>query len=510
MAQPLLYLHIIEVGAVMTGLKRFQTALLLISLTTVVPNVALAQGPSCEMVFLEETSQWPPASFPDYLRSLPQPNTTDKFPTEVFFPRFMDEPINRSEASAKPLMLSQKSVLVSEDVLPIDSFLGFARYRALRRRLEKSDGLFVQTIETIPLRYKPEILNKKMRDAGLIPSDFQQTNQQLAMLRSHPLVQKAWKINKELIDHGRSEQLQELIEILNFVLPKYIEIRHWSQEFIEKIFNEAVLTMDNTVYKVVRADEGGRPGAILGVIGLTKAPYGKVVYYNRKFREWEERFGPFGDAYIKDKVARDDSSEANRHLRAPIYWDDSAIPILSFEKNLGPYDSLNRPAVLERVVTDPYQEFSFVADRQKLKQAFDRYWVDTTKPIYYYSGQVLEPTKFAISKDRDLRNTTRQRVLFELFKSVYTDSDNVDLSMHGQQLYTYNDASGVRLYRSFGFEPIPNLSLHAAGSEWTVLQVSPQTFLERMSDPQFTGGLITQDLVQALMNQTAATSETPQ
>ena len=277
-----------------------------------------------------------------------------------------------------------------------------------------------------------------------------------------------------------------VMEILEFIFPQYTERRGWSEEFVEKLYAEALKSLYHTKYVIVR--EKGLNGKIIACMGLTRAPYGKVVYYNKLTQQWEERIGPFGKSFLADKFSINNLQAAKDHYQHPNWWQWPA-PILSFEKNLDPSNRLPRPGILEEVVTaDKFPSDAFT-------DYFVGQQVDVTKPIYFYRGQLLEPTKFGVAKNSDLRGVAYAEVLLQLFKAVFHEDEDfgannsfqsADFALNGQALYTYNDRTGIPLYRSMGLETMTELGIQVIGGiKFTTLQMLPITMLKKLSDPAF-------------------------
>lgn len=318
---------------------------------------------------------------------------------------------------------------------------------------------------------------------------------QLAQSWHIPAVRWAFKLQKEMVSTSSAKQIKHLQEILAFICPQYAKRRGWSQEFVDKLYQESLESLFNTRYAVVRKKTArGKPGSIVATIGLTKAPYGKVVYFNKITQQWEERIGPFGQSYLSAKYSVDRWDQMERLYQHPNWWQWPA-PILSFEKNL-PFDNrLPRPAVLESVLTS--KDFP--------KDAFTDYFVgmqvDTSKPIYFNHGQILEPTKFAVAKDFENHGIAYANLLTQLFSAVFTSDADPEFNLYGQAFYTYNDRSGIPLYKSMGFETMASQPPQIIGgtSFWS-LQLSPLKMLQALSDPAFAPSRMPSELVDYFSN----------
>lgn len=265
---------------------------------------------------------------------------------------------------------------------------------------------------------------------------------------------------KKIHDNGRETASELLDEILDFVLPLYIERRGWPKAFTQELRKKAHETITSTKYIIVRDSQSQR---IVGCIGLSRAPYGKAVFRNESDWNWIETTGAFGSTVDQD-FSHSKIPETRRL--------DSPVPLLPMESYLG-ISPLPRPMTVElftRGYRQQVESFGMVDGGMHIvPSAFD--------PFYAGSGIIFEPTKFAIARDLNTRGLTHTLVIKELFSAVFDLRYSKDALLQGQMLYTYNDEDGVRLYRTMGFEAMP-ATVKKDGVDWTLLRLTPQRLLE--------------------------------
>jgi hypothetical protein len=287
---------------------------------------------------------------------------------------------------------------------------------------------------------------------------------------------------------GRELQTKLINEILDFILPLYAERRGWSQEFIADLRTKALASADSTKYILVRDKQTGE---ILATMGLTRAPYGKAILRNGKTMEWQEAEGPFGETIAQDALGP----------RLPtLDLLGTKIPTLPMEKYLGKL--LPRPAVIDFVTRAVGSRLTGLASWLQPKNSNHvKIQPSVYDPLFLSSGTIFEPTKFAVAKNFAAKKIARTQVIRELFSSVFDLRYQNEFIMNGQELYTYNDRNGVRLYQALGFELMSDRPINKDGTDWYLLKLSPHNLMNTMKSDQFMSDDQTKDLVEMIENQ---------
>lgn len=290
---------------------------------------------------------------------------------------------------------------------------------------------------------------------------------------------------------GKSVQRDVIQTVHGFIFPLYKTRRGWSDSFLEKLHAKSFETVNDTRYIIVRRKNlDGTPGEILSCIGLNRAPYGKVRYFDSKLANWVEEWGPIGYAY---KTLKNYASQGWPESQS--HWGQK-IPILGMEQYLGNKPFLNRPSVIESVQLPDfsltYRLYPIGGDIKRLLRN-----VDPEKPVYFSSGVIYEPIRFGVVESNQLRGLAYSEILTEMFKAVFSGERSPDFNMNGQYLYTYNDRKGVVLYRRMGFEQTSDSKIVADGTEWHVLGLSPEKLLGKISNDQFLREKVSTEFVES-------------
>ncbi|MDZ4663225.1 MAG: hypothetical protein SGJ18_16565 [Pseudomonadota bacterium] len=305
----------------------------------------------------------------------------------------------------------------------------------------------------------------------------------------HPITDNKFssqKYSKKAIKNGRHRQAQLLNEILDFVLPLYKERRGWSEEFITHLRRKAHESIDHTRYIVVR----DKSGNIVATLGLSRATYGKVKFHNKITQKVEELTGPFGRRFSDDNYQGLYDNTYGVGYALPGLW-GKPIPLLPMETLFSEKAFLPRPSTREDLEPDLQQQFGAANTILKQRELFLRtdyrgtekfIWKwpkgaepDLDKLIEFSVGQIFEPTKFAIAKDKELRQFAHKEILLQLFAMIFSGRGSPIDEMQNQYLYTYNDEAGIALYRRFGFEKLDNVKSQIVdGTRWFVLGLSPR------------------------------------
>lgn len=273
---------------------------------------------------------------------------------------------------------------------------------------------------------------------------------------------------------GEAVLKSKIKEILDFIFPLYLARRGWDSEMIQGLEEKAYATAESTKYTTVRDVE---TNVILGVIGATRAPFGKVTFKDLATGKWVEVFGQFGQSFDLGVAIPDFPS---------IPYLNSPIPILPTEEYLPELD-LYRPSIVEQKYDDYYTELGRLNRVSDLESDLWNMNLRPTpgSPFYVSSGVLIEPTKFGIAKDIESHGVTRAILIKELFAGVFDLNYINDFSRNGTYLYTYNDEQGVPLYRRMGFKTLSNKPILKNGSNWIPLGMSPVDYLKSIQSNKF-------------------------
>jgi hypothetical protein len=303
------------------------------------------------------------------------------------------------------------------------------------------------------------------------------------------------KAEANMVEAGLMKQKLAVEEVLDFVFPLYRERRHWTDEFIESLTEKAFESMNDTRYVVIRKKPNGsnKNSPIIATIGLTKKTYGRVKFFNSITQMWEERTGSFGGTF-------DENNYSETHLGGDIPLPDmwtKSVELLPMEKVFGETAFLPRPATLQTfqipselsvnaLLKNALAARGFGLAKRAANSRFARQWpegieADLTKPVEFYSGQIFEPTKFAVAKGEELRSYAKKEILMQIFAAVFPESQNSTDSLKRQFLYTYNDHDGTIMYRRLGFNGLPAVKpKFVDGTEWYALGLSPEDMANQL------------------------------
>jgi hypothetical protein len=369
---------------------------------------------------------------------------------------------------------------------PAELALPGSRHRVLKKMRFESEHVFIDVIDTeIRAGLPPQIFQK----AKVLGIDIEGLlSQDLADLINN----KDLKIRERLtsahllaLKEGRDQHLKALREVLDFTFPLYRERRGWNENFIKDLDEKAAETLNSTRYIIVRRKlENGKTGPIIANMGLTRAPYGAVDFFNKSTGQWERHFGPFGSAYNLSFFPEADAN--TRDFTSPAFW-DQGVPVVPTEVIFGT-NSLSRP-----LVTD----WPFLVDAEmalRMKKDWESHGLPThmpgidpdfNQPISFFTGQIIEPVKFGIAKESDLRGVAYVEVLREMFAAIFPGDLSPKLTRDGQVLMTYNDRDGVIMYRRMGFSVPDNVPKKSVdGIEWSPLLMTPEKLISEIIQKQ--------------------------
>lgn len=369
----------------------------------------------------------------------------------------------------------EKSDFALVEDVPVESAVFLKRYRHLVVHRAERENIFVETVDTeirqdkVPTQIQDSLKRNDLWDDAIEKrGSFGASNLAEIYGRKGKFVpeRELEHAENDALKEGRSKQKDYLDEIMAFIFPLYAKRRGWSEEFIEQLYKKTFETADNTKYIVVREKlPDGTPGKIIGAIGITKADYGKVKFFDTNLG-WVEVTGRSGSS------AMEDNHVISGRQYSPMLWGGS-VGALPGEKYLD--IQLPRPAISEHVER-PVSGFLPVGAN---------YSYDPAKGASFSTGRIYEPVRFGLAKSKTLRGVTYSEILLELFSTVFASDRSPEFNLNGQRLYTYNDDSGMSLYRPMGFKPIPGVpKINKDGSDWTALELSPATIMEKILDPK--------------------------
>ncbi len=308
-------------------------------------------------------------------------------------------------------------------------------------------------------------------------------------------LEASWKSETELLNVGRQEQVKMLDEVFEFIAPLYEIRRKWSKEFIQGLYKKALASLDVTRYIIVRRKTAdGSIGPIVAVLGLNRAPYGKLIQFNEATNEWGNHYLPGMSAFANsfgytlpafhDQPFFDEFGSARE------------IPRLGMEDYFGKNFWLPRPSILEVAVRPSGAQLPGLGENRT-----------TSHGLYFQTGQIYEPVKFGIAKDKDLRGLAYSEIILELFRSVFSDQRDPEFNSKAQFLYTYNDHSGA-LYKAVGFKDLNSGPTQSQdGLDWTLLGLSPESLLLKSQDPGLLEERVSENFLRQLQEDIALVVE---
>ena len=406
-----------------------------------------------------------------------------------------------------------KHEILKQTISPLETVSSFndgnGVYRALVHSVAATENLLIETFDTefrshllLTKEVGPYLLNK-----GIIPS-LESFNTLLTSERgvseAYDLVRRSLsptevqQLESELLHNGRSVQKEKIDEILDFILPLYADRRGWSDSFIRDLRSKAYSSLNNTRYIVIR-DRSSKK--IIATLGLTRSTYGKVKFFNKVTQAWEIHTGPFGTAYMIDHVGGNGSrslrdSALKAGIGLPEDW-SGHIGQLPMEEFFGKSIELPRPVIPE-FFGNHDGHFQWYARNWHLHQFPPGINPDLTKEVYFYTGEIFEPTKFALVKSATSRQIAYAEIFRELFDAVFPVEKGDYFNVHAQYLYTYNDEPGIHLYRRMGFEVLPSdQPLIKDGTQWTLLGMSPTALAKRTLEVGVNAEDIARDFLRA-------------
>lgn len=254
---------------------------------------------------------------------------------------------------------------------------------------------------------------------------------------------KGLSAERELLyQEGARRQDQCIKDVLDFAVPLFRE-RHpdWTESDIEKFKQQAYKTRDSTKYFVKRDSAGN----IIATMGLSFVDYGKVKFFDLNRKNWIEMVGPFGSSFM---LSQHGIRQRARQLPIPSYWNRPVdiVPAemdFEFDRPGLPDDSsgLSQEQIYQRLAMDA--ELS----RQG-------YHVDLRRGIFFYSGRLINPTKFAVAKNLGDHGLSNFEVLSEMTAWLWPSEFSEEFIERGTKVVGENTPTLARRYRDFGFEAV--------------------------------------------------------
>jgi hypothetical protein len=360
-----------------------------------------------------------------------------------------------------------------------DFALAYSQHRILKKARFESEHVFVDVIDTeIRWGLPPQIISKA-KALGLDVEALPGQNEANLFNHQDPKAADLLKsAHLSALQEGRAQHLSALKEILDFTFPLYRDRRGWNEDFIKDLNEKAVQTLNSTRYIIVRKKlANGNVGPIIANLGLTRAPYGAIEFFNKATGRRERHFGPFGSAYDLSFIS--EAEESHRGYASAKLW-DQPVPVVPTEAIFGT-GSLPRPLVADwPFLVDTSMTSRIVEDFAKRKIPLSKNGIapDFTKPVTFSTGQIIEPVKFGVAKEEDLRGVAYVEVLKEMFAAIFPTDLNSKFTKDGQILMTYNDHDGTVMYRRMGFSvpgEVPKKIVD--GIEWTPLLMTPEKLI---------------------------------
>jgi hypothetical protein len=312
----------------------------------------------------------------------------------------------------------------------------------------------------------------------------------------------------EAAAQGRAHQKEIIGDVLSFIFPLYAERRGWQPSFFVTLYRKALQLADQTRTIVVRSkNPDGSAGPIIATMSLNRAVHGKVRFFDETDDAWKELYGPFTNLY-QEAFGFDHDGGYNLPS-LPKYWGQD-IPILGMESYFGNRPILPRPTVIEDI---EFPSFSrpVIWGEGAMPTGADgspKFRPSPEHPIYYSSGVIYEPKTFGVAKESELRGVAYSEVLIEVFQSIFNQERDLDFGLHAQHLYTYNDSTGILLYKMMGFQVLAGApTLHKDGVDWKILSLAPENLAQQLRDPRSLAKRYPKEFVQAFTDSLAKTIE---
>jgi hypothetical protein len=382
--------------------------------------------------------------------------------------------------NGKKAIAVEAYLIESEDWIDQKDFaLAYSQHRILKKARFESEHVFVDIVDTeIRWGLPPQVVSKA-KALGLDVDALLGQNEANLFNHKDPKAADLLKSAQlSALQEGRVQHLSALKEILDFTFPLYRDRRGWNENFIKDLNEKAAQTLNSTRYIIVRKKlANGKEGPIIANMGLTRAPYGAIEFFNKATGRRERHFGPFGSAYELSFI-----SEVDAGLRgyAPAKLWGQPVPAVPTEAIFGT-GTLPRPLVADwPFLVDSTMASRMVEDFAKRHIPLSRNGIDPdfTQPVTFSTGQIIEPVKFGVAKEEDLRGVAYVEVLKEMFAAIFPTDLNPKFTKDGQILMTYNDHDGTVMYRRMGFsvpDEVPQKIVD--GIEWTPLLMTPQKLI---------------------------------
>ena len=293
----------------------------------------------------------------------------------------------------------------------------------------------------------------------------------------------------ERLAKGKERQISNLQTVLTKVYTDYVRRRKWTKDFIIDLYHHALATLNNTPYVTVWEKIAlGKPPKLIGTLGINRVNYGKVRFYNQVTQNWTEVTGSTGGGLQTDFPEFYSASGPERKIEN---W-SAAVPLLGMEQMKDQPLILDRPMVLERMMLplgdEPSKrrahglslnlnlDFGRETNTLPIERGPDLV-PDLSKGVFFYSGQVSEPTKLWLDHDNKkspLRSIAEQRVFSFIADAAFPSARSPDFNLNGSRFYSFNPTKEWPiLYGTRGCERVKAIApILIDQKPWDVIQIS--------------------------------------
>ena len=351
----------------------------------------------------------------------------------------------------------------------------------------KRESFLVELPAGYPGGATPSALRRYVREEKLSASKKLKISILDTVLDGYPMPESIEEA-KTSVERGKKRMRDEWAEVFSVYSKSVSERRGWGTDVTQALFEKALKKIFHTRLLVIRNHETDE---IVAILALQRASYGKVTYFDKMTNSWLERTGPFGATYALDHAAAMDRGR---------FFDSSQwnkpTPLLGVEQHLGPGLELERPAVIDMVYLPDGQMPKFLNGSPMAHE------VDISKPIYFSSGEVVEPAHLFVAEESQLRGIAFGELLHEIIDGLFPKGQSSRFRLQAQRLHTYNDRRGIILDHLWGFKPSANKpKIEKNGVGWTLLSVSASDLLKRFKNPKFLQDRVAREMLRHLEDQ---------
>lgn len=285
-------------------------------------------------------------------------------------------------------------------------------------------------------------------------------------------------IEAELVKSGQVEQKEVMSSLLAPVFKDYSRRRHFQEEYEQYVSQDSQQMQNLTRYNATfTKDQSGSAGPMMSIMGQMQATYGKIVFFNKKTNQWEEHTGPFGTAHM---INHDFFGLVPDLVETPgKMLTHQPVEMIPVEKYYASENIvLPRPAVPDTSAQTLGRGNEFLEALWR-KDYNDGIVPDFNQPILFYTGQIVELTKFWVNKEGEDPTALKREVLTNTTKSLFSEHIDDSFITEGTMIYTRGGELEKHLHgRGLGFKPLPiDVPTHNGEPQY-ILGVTPKSLVE--------------------------------